>query len=351
VGDRGPDAKPLPFARMRLSYERARGGPGEENPVGTSAPNLVHPTDATRGVGVGPISPFWPTRKGLVGADDQRALAEPIPRFPDAMPWAYYQVAPLDQQIDPLWGGEQLVLDGVHPSLPRVETWIPVVRGAARVVDRGAGGAERSVDMVCDALAIDADAQRFTLVWRGRVEGFEDASRLIVAAGLAAPGSPVDWNKVLSAPMRPSPALAAPKAAPPVDSTVGLTDSELATPPRSLPFGAGKRADGRVGEGTVGMVDADHHATKQRPIAPFEVAVPKPDPLGELAPGLPWSPSAEAPPPPRRAVDVPPRVAGSSAARAAVPAGPLAEQLRATGASSEEIAELLAALTLPERSR
>lgn len=48
------------------------------------------------------------------------------------MPWDYFQAAPRDQQIEPPRGGEWLVLDGVHPSLPRIQCRLPTQRCAAR---------------------------------------------------------------------------------------------------------------------------------------------------------------------------------------------------------------------------
>ncbi|WP_437274387.1 DUF2169 domain-containing protein [Sorangium sp. So ce375] len=199
-GDRGP-AGPKPFERMSLVYERAFGGPGEPNPVGKATPNLVDPADPRRPAGFAPISRLWLARRRLLGSADPRALEAPIADIPDAMPWGYFQAAPPDQLVDHLRGDEWLVLDGLHPTLPRVQTRLPSARGVARVIARSAGSppVERPVEMVCDTLAIDGDRQEFALVWRGRVEvpGGEDAlPSLVVAAALEVPGRDVDWARL-----------------------------------------------------------------------------------------------------------------------------------------------------------
>jgi hypothetical protein len=196
-GDRGP-AGPVPFTEMPLIYERARGGIGQPNPIGTATPNLVDPRDANRAAGFAPIPRFWEERKRLLGSIDSKAIHAPIAEIPEAMPWAYFQTAPLDQQIDYLHGDEWLVLDGLHPTLPRVQTRLASVRGAARISAAHApvsAPLETAVELVCDTLAIDGDRQTFSLTWRGRVD-IADRSAITVAAAIEAPGVPVDWARV-----------------------------------------------------------------------------------------------------------------------------------------------------------
>jgi hypothetical protein len=198
-GDRKAGA-PEPFTRMPLVYERALGGPGQPNPVGVEAPNLVDPGDPRKPAGFGPISRLWPSRRRLLGKIDRRSLERPIAELPDAMPWDYFQAAPPDQQIEHLRGGEWLVLDGLHPSWPRVQTQLPPVRGAARVLSHGPGTppAEHAVELVCDTLAIDGDRQLVSLVWRGHHEiagGEPSLPSLRVAAALELPGAPIEWTR------------------------------------------------------------------------------------------------------------------------------------------------------------
>src|SRR5262249_29816210 len=136
------DAK-QPFAKMPLTYERALGGPGAPNPVGREPPNVVDPKDPRRFAGFAPISRLWPVRKQLVQGLDRRVLddargLENAGETPDGLSGDYFQTAPFDQQVEYLRGGEWLVIDGVHPTLPRVSTRLPT--SAPRVHLR-AGGA------------------------------------------------------------------------------------------------------------------------------------------------------------------------------------------------------------------
>lgn len=199
--DAGPGAARAPFTKMPLVYERALGGPGELNPLGVETPNVVDAFDGRKPGGFGPISPFWPARKRLLGKLERRALDAPIAELPDPAPWDYFQAAPPDQQIAYLHGGEWLVLDGLHPQMPRVQTRLASARGAARILTtrRGLAPEESRVDLVCDSLAIDGDRQTLSVVWRGHfpVAGDEAAlPTLRVLAGLEAPGAAVDWARL-----------------------------------------------------------------------------------------------------------------------------------------------------------
>ncbi len=215
-GDRAAaGGAPEPFARMPIVYEKALGGLDTPNPVGTDAPNLVDPGDARRAACFAPTSRFWPGRRRLVAKLDGKAIDAPVAEIPEAMPWEYFQAAPPDQQIDHLRGGEWLVLDGLHPTLARVQTRLPAVRGAARVTVRrpAAPPVERAVELACDTLTIDGDRQTFSLTWRGRCEVPDEAPppALAVMAALEIPGVPVDWARILGgAPRRgpPQPAQA-----------------------------------------------------------------------------------------------------------------------------------------------
>lgn len=53
IGDRKGAAAPEPFSRMPIVYERAFGGPGQDNPVGVESPNIVDPADPRRPRGSG----------------------------------------------------------------------------------------------------------------------------------------------------------------------------------------------------------------------------------------------------------------------------------------------------------
>ena len=159
---------------------RARRPGRARSPVGTETPNVV---DDGRPEAAGRVRAhlprFWPVRKRLLGKIDRAALDGPIAEIPEAMPWEYFQAAPPDQQIEHLRGGEWLVLDGLHPAHPRVQTRL--LRGACRLVlahrDRAREPAPIPVELACDTLAVDGDAQVLTLSWRGRSAGRAAARR------------------------------------------------------------------------------------------------------------------------------------------------------------------------------
>ncbi len=133
-GDRAPNAPSAqPFLKMPLVYERAYGGPtSAENPAGSAAPNLVDPVDARRPAGFGSIAGRWPARAHLLGRIDPRALDAADLEVPEGIDWRWFHAAPLDQQIALLRGDEWIVLDGMHPTLPRVQTRLPSAVARAR---------------------------------------------------------------------------------------------------------------------------------------------------------------------------------------------------------------------------
>lgn len=345
-GNRGPDGL-VPFTYMALVYERALGGPGEPNPVGTETPNLLDPVDPGRAIGFAPISRLWPSRKRLLGKMDRRVLDAPIAEICDALPWEYFQTAPADQQLDHLQGDEWLLLDGLHPTVPRVQTRLPGAHGVARVRAHlpGAPPVERSVDnMVCDTLAIDGNRQTFALVWRGRVEviGGEAAlPSLVVAAALELPGREVDWARLWAKASAPHPmeATAVLPAAPlekrtAVDSTMALEPKQTAEVVARMiaPFAVATAGDAAANarveatpwadeplpsaaeaalektalgpttpgltqlvESTLALQPEQQAAVRQRAVAPFAIQPAGGSGGSAMIPGAPWSRPAAPP--------------------------------------------------------
>jgi uncharacterized protein YjbI with pentapeptide repeats len=194
---------PEPFVRVPLVYERAFGGPSsQENPVGVgldgtaALPNIIDPREPTRRAGFGPIASSWPLRTSMLSADDQRALSAPIPEIRADFPWAYFQHAPPDQQTELLGGDEGILLDGLHPSMPRVQTRLPGVRARARVHRRQGSSWDGGLplSLVCDTCAVDADHLLARLTFRGDFEALVEAERLgdvRIVAGIEIGGVPV----------------------------------------------------------------------------------------------------------------------------------------------------------------
>ncbi|MFT3772227.1 MAG: DUF2169 domain-containing protein [Minicystis sp.] len=186
---------------MPLIYERALGGPGsDENPAGVGlaggrSPNLVDPRGRPVPACFAPIPRRWPVRARLLGDLDPGALEAKVPALPDTFDWAYFQAAPADQQIDKLRGDEVIVLEGMHPTLPRVETRLPGARALAKVYGPGPELVSgRPLALRADTLHIDTTGQTCTILWRGHfpAEGL-DLDTLEVAAGIELPNRPLVW--------------------------------------------------------------------------------------------------------------------------------------------------------------
>jgi uncharacterized protein YjbI with pentapeptide repeats len=196
-----------PFEKVPLVYERAYGGPGiVDNPVGVGAPgttvspNLYDARRAEQPAGFGPISRSWPARRRLLGAFDEKALHAPEPEIPEGLDWRYFHAAPPDQQIEHLRGDEWLVLDGVHPTLARVQTRLPSAVGKARwhLLSSSGAGAGTAIELVADTLIIDADNLVCSILWRGRfaLKRPEMAAWVGVSAGVELAGQPIPWPEI-----------------------------------------------------------------------------------------------------------------------------------------------------------
>lgn len=202
-GDRPTrDAPPRPFDRMPITYERSFGGIDDDhNPVGVGGderpllPNIVDPANPERGAGYGPISRYWRVRRRDVTPAVRRRLEGRIAEIPDGFDWSYFQAAPRDQRIDELNGDEWLVLDGMHPTLRRIQTRLPKVRALARIADpQNPEG--QALALRADTLAVDVERGSCTVAWRGSI-ALENESVLRTMRAIAAiefPGAPpVDW--------------------------------------------------------------------------------------------------------------------------------------------------------------
>jgi uncharacterized protein YjbI with pentapeptide repeats len=359
-GDRAPGAASgRPFTQMPFAYERSYGGPGfEDNPVGTGAveggralPNLLDPAHSQRPASFGPVSRWWGPRRRLLGARAAEAVSGANADIPDGFDWRYFHAAPADQQCEFLQGDEWIVLDGMHPTLPRLQTRLPSVRAQALWLAAGATSyAEgRPVQLVADTLLIDADRQICSLLWRGSfaVEHLDALQGAQILAGLEMPGYPMAWPDVRPIPppssrpveepaaiVRPAlpfteappgdrgPRFPAPVRAPaPRMNLGGTVDGSLISPfARALPFASSVAAPplapsvARAPDASWSVLaDADDDDEQQhtrtldveelrahgrRPVAPFALPAPGSRDAAPMAaiPGAPWSPQAAAPP-------------------------------------------------------
>lgn len=191
--DPGP---PQPFVTMPITYDRAFGGcdnfhPDESkhsafmaNPVGrgyhkqlaaklvdgTPVPNTEErgkpvraPDKVYRPMSFGAVGRGWEPRYKLAGTYDEKWLKEVFPFLPADFDDAYFQSAPMDQQIATPRGGEQVALLNLTPEgrtafrLPAVE--VPVVFFRKR-------GDQEERQAVLDTIVIEPDQRRLMMTWR-----------------------------------------------------------------------------------------------------------------------------------------------------------------------------------------
>ena len=187
---------PAPFTIMRISYGKAFGGADttHENPAkhkfvlanpvgcgfhhemsvkfidGKPLPNteedghpIKKPDGEYRPMAFGPVGRNWDPRYKFAGTYDQNWIDNIFPFLPPDFNDAYYQSAPVDQQISYLRGGELVALTNLTPesmtrfALPKIN--MPVVFFPKK-------GEKQETQGVLDTLIIEPDKRQFMLTWR-----------------------------------------------------------------------------------------------------------------------------------------------------------------------------------------
>jgi hypothetical protein len=201
------------FTKMPIGYERAPGGPHTQNPVGMSLtpkdgekrvalPNLQVVGEKIAGpgaqltpVGFGPIPAKWPSRAALAAGRsvDWLATDSLSQELPADWNWAFFNVAPRDQQLAEIKNDETIVLQHLHPSEAALETRLPGIYPC--VYMEQAGEAHR-VQMKADTLWIDTNRLVHTVTWRAQVPlaSVTEPIRVLVAKG--EPDNKPTWDAV-----------------------------------------------------------------------------------------------------------------------------------------------------------
>ncbi len=224
--------------------------------------------------GFGPVRPTSPSRTTLLGRHagswDHRAWnTKPLPEDVDG---AFFNVAPVDQQLAELVGDEGIVLEHLHPSFARIET--KLARVVPRATVQRAAGQAQEVRLRCDTLSIDTDRQIAMLVWRGVVllaQAAEEGLVVVTAEGLdGGVGDDVEGTLTLvptGKNLAPAPVLPFVPGGPGLPSIAIRDEATRAAPPRppkneEEDEGAGPTTLTHVG---VGMTS--------KPVTPFEQAI------------------------------------------------------------------------------
>jgi hypothetical protein len=215
---------PAPFLRMPLRYERA--ALGADNPVGIDAhappvlgapalPNLERdeaaagpPREGQPEPCFGPIAPTWRARRrrlddadtlwALGMARDPRDTAPPLGPAPQRFDFAFFNVAPADQQVDLLRPGTPIQLVNLHPSHARLSTRLPSIRPQVfRVPPPGTPKARvEEIIVRCDSLWIDTDRGVATATWRGLADVGEGTSAGYLVVAADGQGKKLRWEQV-----------------------------------------------------------------------------------------------------------------------------------------------------------
>jgi hypothetical protein len=250
-----------PFVKSPLLWRYAAGGPDTSNPVGIrrDAPpdtygqrliprfqppglHVTSPDHDIPVIGFGPIAPAWPDRLGKLyrhagGWDHRRWNQRPLPQDIDV---GYFNAAPADQQVDALHADEHVLLENLHPVLPRLSTHLSAATPEA-VVERPGQPAE-AVPFLCDTMWIDTDRGVCALSWRARIilPAWDAPGRVRVAlAGAAASAMPfVGGAATPRLPPEPAvPVVAAPVGSAPVPALpTPAVDAAPSLPAAADPF-------------------------------------------------------------------------------------------------------------------
>jgi hypothetical protein len=184
-------SSPRPFEYMPIVYERAFGGTAGEkswrpNPVGigykgacsadskadTEIPNLEtpqnrigSPTDTPPSMAFGSIGRSWVPRAGYAGTYDAAWKKRRWPLLPEDFDTRYNQMAPRDQQIARIEGGESIAIIGMHlggdlrGALPRHKLRVQYVYAREKVL----------LEPKLDTVVFEPNDALVTLTWRASV--------------------------------------------------------------------------------------------------------------------------------------------------------------------------------------
>ena len=302
-----------PFARMSLSYERAAGGLETANPIGvradardaygrTKLPNLQPPglaVGATSAplppVGFGPVPPTWPQRWGKLGRHASSWApgwlhAAPLPEDLDR---GFFNAAPADQQLAELPEEARLVLENLHPQIPRLVTQLPALRPRATLEGRGG---HHALMLRCDTLWIDTDRGIATMTFRGQLalERADEAGRIAIT---------LDEAPSASAPA-PSPSRVAerttdfPPPRPPLDTSPNEDGEPAVLPFQRLSTTPFVREDAfRAGGGLPFASAPPQREDRSTPLPFVPAATPWTPPASMMATPAPVPPPPVPPPP------------------------------------------------------
>ena len=186
---------PIPFTKMRVSYDRAFGGVDSRdpdpsrhaafpmNPVGCGfhvhsqalegapLPNTEEhdrPIERAdehdyRPMALGPVGRWWEPRRHYAGTYDDRWLEEQFPFLPHDFDDRYYQAAPLDQQLAKPTGEHTVTLLNLTPD-GRRDFVLPQFEAPIHFIPKH--GTREEYAAKPDTIVIEPDLGRVMVSWR-----------------------------------------------------------------------------------------------------------------------------------------------------------------------------------------
>ncbi len=187
----GHEHAATPFERAAIVQ------PDRSEPLGV----VVDPHNPGQAAGFGPWSVARPERQEVLAGQAVPRSRDDVVDIPDMFPWSFFQVAPADQRTSFLRGDEWVLLDGMDPSEPRLQSRLPCASALVRVYPpdlRLAQGPCYQVAMQADRLSLDVSARQCTVLWRGSfpVADVNTAHSLVLVASLSVTGQAPVWPSV-----------------------------------------------------------------------------------------------------------------------------------------------------------
>jgi uncharacterized protein YjbI with pentapeptide repeats len=148
---------------------------------------ISSPTDEPEPAGLGPMDVTFGQRRDRAGTFDAAWAAEVRPGMPLDMDPTFFNAAPEDQWLDGFFSGdEELAIDHMHPSRPRIEGRLPGLVARCFVTQRTVEG-ERFIEipMRCDTVWLLPGAELGVVIFHGAAlvadDDAADVLHLVVA--------------------------------------------------------------------------------------------------------------------------------------------------------------------------
>ncbi|MBK8256846.1 MAG: DUF2169 domain-containing protein [Polyangiaceae bacterium] len=258
---------------------------------GTPPPRRVLRAETTA---FGPISPTWPQRLALSPrlATRWAAALQPEQPLPEEFDPAFFNCAPLDQQLETIRFDERILLEHLHPRHARVLTSLPSLVPHAQVAR--VGRPPTPLALLCDTLWIDTDRGTCSTVFRGTVQLAYPDEPGVVTVHANFPDSNVDpaVDRTISPPLKESLSVAMPFPVSTPDTGAGRP----ASAGTALPFQPGAAL------GSKGMSAVLGQTGMRLGLASSLAAAQVPGPSVDMPPASPPmvepSPMVDAPPAP-----------------------------------------------------